>query len=227
MAYVIRDIVAGTSGNVDLTINVGSTSDRKAIAFVGAQDAAEDITAFAVERDPTGTPDAMTAVGAIQSVYAPSAEVTIKCQMFRLDLSVTGSQTFRGTVATGTDNGLVLGVLVWDELASGAPEAGPEFVTATTQMSISDAITTVANDAVLFPVVFQRGYGDGNDWISDNGETVHEEFSNDGARTMVLGSLVDAVAGAQTVGYTYTPAGTPTNFDGAIMVTASLTRNRS
>lgn len=203
MAYVIHganETLGGTT--VDVTINVGSSSGRKAIAFVSAQEGAFGVTSSIV-RDPGGDDEAFTLIRA-EDLFN-SGDAIYLLHAHRLDLTATGSQTFRATVSASSAR-LYLMILVWDDLATGAPEAN-EYASFTGGgvSSISDSITTSTDGAVIVSgVVFRvtSGAETAPYWTPDNGQTERVDAAVDGRVTVAMGDLVLATAGAQTIGWT-------------------------
>jgi hypothetical protein len=205
MAYVIDAENGAEATSVDVTLDTGSTANRKAILVGATENTSGGSNAGSASRDPAGTPDAMTRIAGASGSVFESGVGWWYSEMFYLDLSVTGSQTFRYTGGTGTAR-IVAAVLVWDGLASGAPEAA-EFTTDNTDPAspLSDSITTLTNGSVIVVNIGTDLIAAPN-WTWDNGETEFVDQDIVDRVAQAAAYLVKATAGAQTIGATASTA---------------------
>ena len=203
MAYVIDAENGAEATTVDVTLDVGSTANRKAILLGTCRDDGGGANAGTADRDPTGTPEAMTRIAGASGSVFETAVGWWYSEAFYLDLSVTGSQTFRYDAGTGR---CMAAVLVWDDLAAGASEAA-EFVTDTTDPAspMSDSITTLT-DGALIVVNITSDPNAAPNWAWDNSETEFVDADLLDVLCQTSAYLVKATAGAQTVGATATAA---------------------
>lgn len=201
MAHVITASNQGSTDTIDVTFDTGSTSDRKAIAHLVAQAGETSVSTTAV-RDPGGADEAMTAVYTSEVINSGDAVYLI--HSYRLDLSVTGSQTFRFAVSAASVPKIDAVVTVWDDLASGAPEASETTQFTGGATSISDSITTVTDGAVLFTGCVMRASAvDSAPFFTpDNSQTERVDTLNSNRLGIAVGDLVVSTAGAQTMGWT-------------------------
>lgn len=204
MAFVVSNVATDEAGatTVDVTLDTGTGSDRKAVIFTVAQDG--EIQTMAVGRDPTGTDEAATEIRA-ETVFN-SGDAYYHMTAFYLDLSVTGSQTFRVTY-NGSPEKLGIAVAVYDDLASGAPEAQEAFESTSAGTTVTDDITTLTADAqVVGAAMMRTGTNETADpWFSeDDGQTSREDNIIGARLEWTVADLAVAVAAATTVGWTGT-----------------------
>jgi hypothetical protein len=121
-------------------------------------------------------------------------------EIFYLDLSVSGSQTFRYDAgANGLRTGMA--VIVWDDMAAGAAEAIDD-ATASAGTSVSHAVTTLTNNAVVFSGVASGAVSaTAPTWTPDNGQTERADLAVT-VFQLAAGDIVVGTAGSQTVGWT-------------------------
>jgi hypothetical protein len=120
---------------------------------------------------------------------------------YYLDLSVSGSQTFQ--VTNTSTNYWNMVVLVYDDVASGAPEAdeyaGSAGLGALT--SFTDDITTVSDGAIVVGSLGVSDFAAGHSFDADNSQTEREDDPGNNMVSIVAGDIVVASAGTQTFGW--------------------------
>jgi hypothetical protein len=203
MALVAVNTTTAGSGAIDVTLDTGTSSNRKAICLYFHQQTSSAVTGTAV-RDPAGSNESCTLERSISLLDTGQAFYVLDA--FRLDLSVTGSQTFRFNTASG---GLLRSgatVLVWDELASGAAEVIESYTTTSSVSVLSDVIASLTDNALLVSggfLTFTAGTPQTAPfWTQDNGQDERADAVASSVLPFSVGSLVKAVAGSQTLGAT-------------------------
>lgn len=200
MAYVSHNSAVNLEAAVDVTLNVGTGSGRKAIAYHVHQNYGSTEQGTAV-RDPSGADQAMTNIRHEDVLLSMDSYFMLDAYYLDLD-GIEGTQTFRFD-ATGRVRTAAC-VLVWDELEAGAPEASAATEFTTTTDTISNAVTTVTNGAVIFTGAFFRPAASATApwWTANNGQTKRVDIVSDELVSLVAGDLVAGSAGSQTVGWT-------------------------
>lgn len=223
MAFVDSAINApgSAAASADITLDVGTGTSRKVIAFVGAEDPEDTSDPHGFVYDPAGDNEAATLIGSEQVIFL-TAQGWWRMAAFYYDLAdgVTGTKTFRGTIS-GDNDRIIVGAIMHDGCATGAPEVNEatSFVDiGGTTDAITDAITTLTNDAVIFTGTIGANIQDVADFFTpDNGQTQREEARIGTFVGMAIGDLAKATAGAQTVGWSGTQA-----YEGGIQILASV-----
>lgn len=202
MAFVVANSAQRADGTAtqDVTLDTGTSSNRKAMIFTVAQDG--EIQTMSVARDPSGSNEAATKIR--EENVLNSGDAYYHGAAFYLDMgSNTGSQTFRVTY-NGTPEKLGIAVVVWDGMSSGAVEAN-EFVSSTSASdTVTDSITTIAANAVIFQLAWMRTSTNESApwWTPDNSQTERVDQVIDARLEWTVGDLEKAIAGAQTIGST-------------------------
>ena len=197
MAFVAFNGNGAEAAQVDVTVDVGSSADRKAVVFYVTENPTTNASTVTAARAPSGANEAMSWVSGASGVRQGGG-VYLYYGFFYLDLGAnTGSQVFR--VVGGTGAGRILAVVtVWDGLDAGAPDAqnGNSAVTVT---SMSTSVTTLAANSVVFAGIATRTTPD-NHFAWQNSETERADGSLFNIIGMSAADIVRATAGAQTVG---------------------------
>jgi len=207
MAFVSEGSITESGATLNVTLDVGTSANRKAVAFYWHQQNTA-VVVGTVQRDPLGTPESMTLVNSFD-ILDPG-EAYFMLDVFRLDLSVTGSQTFQFNTASGSPSRSAAYVVVWDGLAAGAEEAVEEVGVSSTD-TVSDSLVTVTNDAVIMGGAFLNFISPNSQtapfWAPNNGQTERYDAVSSGLLPVVYGDLVKATAGSQTFGWTGNASG--------------------
>lgn len=206
MAFVAANHTTADGATLNVTIDTGTSANRKAICLYAHQNVNFESTGTCV-RDPAGAAESCTLER--HSGVLNSGDAFYVMDSFYLDLSATGSQTFRFNTASGGPLRSVAMVVVWDGLASAAADVIESYLQNTPSTTvISDSITTLVANALI--VQFAMRYSDTPAttpmWTPDNGQDERIDASYLGQLGVTAGTLVKAVAGSQTIGSTQTAA---------------------